>query len=359
MTNSMPFDEFKARHDDLQHEYREEIRGGVLFGADKQKRAIFLERVDQLLSDADKVYTESHDSFQKAQIETIKAGWQLAKATVFNLDTLFKEKFQWEPPLPSTGKGLSQEIDTRAFYIFRQKVIDQLNIVFANAWKLAEEQVGNDPFGNWVHGRVYFAHDLLYYGRSWPGGVTYEVVCGLFVQLGDTWLQDVITLEAYLGWRRKMKGFQSNEEERRADYLEALGAFEARINSANRVETLEIKERMREYLIKQYLNPELKLADKKEDNIKRFKIHDLAESKAWRIYKVTMKSDELANYYDAYRYISRFYENIIPAIENEGDTAIEARKILLDEFMRNLTIASCFEAAVLMYFVPRPPQAEA
>lgn len=98
MTNSMTFDQIKARHDDLYKEYREEIRGGVLFGADKQTRAIFLERVNQLLSDADNLYIETHDGHQRAQIEIIKAEWQIAKATVFNLDTLFKEKFQWDPP---------------------------------------------------------------------------------------------------------------------------------------------------------------------------------------------------------------------------------------------------------------------
>jgi hypothetical protein len=35
MTNSMTFHQSKARHDDLYKEYRAEIRGGVLFGADK------------------------------------------------------------------------------------------------------------------------------------------------------------------------------------------------------------------------------------------------------------------------------------------------------------------------------------
>jgi len=279
---------------------------------------------------------------------------------VFNLDTLFKETFRLERPLPSTGKELSHEIETIAYYIFRQKIIDLLNITLADAWKMVEEQAGRDALEDWVHGRVYFAHDLLYYGRNWTDDVSYEVVFEVFAQLGDTWLQDVITLEAYLGWRRKKKGFQSNEVDRRADYLEALGTFETRINSAERVEMPKIKERMREYLIARYLNPELKLADdpKEEFNIKRFHIRAIAESKAWRKYKVTGKTDAPANYYDSLGYIRKFYENIIPAIETEGDRAIEARKTLLDEFTKNITIASCFEAAVLMYFVPRHPQAE-
>lgn len=223
---------------------------------------------------------------------------------------------------------MSHEIETIAYYIFRQKIIDQLNIMLADAWKMAEEQVGRDAFENWVHGRIYFAHDLLYYGKNWTDNVKDGFFAGLFGQLGDTWLQDVITLEAYLIWRKKMKGFQSNEAERRADYLEAVDAFETRLNSAERVEIPKIKERMRKYLTVRYLSPELKLADEKDEfNVKRVNIHTMAESKAKRMYEITGKSDALANYYEAYGYIRTFYEGMFQPLRTRARRVLTQGKV--------------------------------
>lgn len=258
-------------------------------------------------------------------------------------------------PLPATQSALMEELATRAYYLFHQRVVDHLSVMFADAWKHAEEEVGRDAFSHWVHGRLYFAHDLLYHGRDWTGDVDFDV----FDQLRDAWLDEVVELDAYLIWRTTKRVFQISETERRADYLTSRGIFERRLREAKRAE-FSTKMKLREYLVARYLDENsLKLAQERTlSNMKRIHIDALTENKAKRIYALTARADADNNWYDALKYVRMFYENIVPAL-TEKDPA--AKKALVDTFtMRDgnfyySAIANCFEAAVLMYFIGDVP----
>src|SRR5512132_1710202 len=258
-------------------------------------------------------------------------------------------------PLPATQSALMEELATRAYYFFHQRVVDHLSIMFADAWKHAEEEVGKDAFSHWVHGRLYFAHDLLYHGRDWTGDVDFDV----FDQLRDAWLDEVVELDAYLIWRTTKRVFQISETERRADYLTSRGIFERRLREAKRAEC-STKMKLREYLVARYLDENsVKLAQERTpSNMKRIHIDALTENKAKRIYALTARADADNNWYDALKYVRMFYENVVPAL-TEKDPA--AKKALVDTFtMRDgnfyySAIANCFEAAVLMYFIGDVP----
>lgn len=258
-------------------------------------------------------------------------------------------------PLPATQSALMEELATRAYYLFHQRVVDHLSVMFADAWKHAEEEVGRDAFSHWVHSRLYFAHDLLYHGRDWTGDVDFDV----FDQLRDAWLDEVVELDAYLIWRTTKRVFQISETERRADYLTSRGIFERRLREAKRAE-FSTKMKLREYLVARYLDENsLRLAQEKTpSNMKRIHIDALTENKAKRIYALTARADADNNWYDALKYVRMFYENVVPAL-TEKDPA--AKKALVDTFtMRDgnfyySAIANCFEAAVLMYFIGDVP----
>lgn len=346
----------KSRHEDLYRHFRQQMRGGTFFAVDDNNREQFLTDVEQLLQDIEQTEGTHPQEQERLQLDAMKENLGLAKDTAFNIGKIFKEKLTLGNPLPATRSALMEELATRAYYLFHQRIVDHLSVMFADAWEHAEEEAGKDAFGHWVHGRLYFAHDLLYHGRDWTGDIDFDV----FDQLRDAWLDDVVELDAYLIWRKTKRVLQISETERRADYLTSRGIFERRLREAKRAELISVKMKLREYLLARYLDENsLKLAQERTpSNMKRIHIDALTENKAKRIYALTARADADNNWYNALKYVRMFYENIVPAL-TEKDQA--AKKALVDTFTMTdgnfyySAIANCFEAAVLMYFIGDVP----
>jgi len=161
-----------------------------------------------------------------------------------------------------------------------------------------------------------------------------------FPHVEAIWLSDAKRLRAYYIWEEDDTGTPEG------NYLKACQ--EIRHALCGRASASpEDFQRVRSYLETSYLHCG-KIDESKAPTV------ELIQRKAYRIWESTGNPDAIANWHRAKSYVRLFYENIVPAVVDEDETAITA---VLKAFQYGKAphapylIKNCFEAAIAIEFL--------
>lgn len=160
--------------------------------------------------------------------------------------------------------------------------------------------------------------------------------------LEDVWLRDVKKLKAYLNWEREGGDAESN-------YYETCEQIRNRLMNKSIKAFKNDFEKVKDYLKSCYLATDGTIDEEKP------KCKCLIKLKEKRVKEMTGKSyDPKENSRGAERYVKRFYENIVPAVEKDEPKwvtrVIDAFRLSKAPENRYLII-NCFETALTIYFL--------
>ncbi len=167
----------------------------------------------------------------------------------------------------------------------------------------------------------------------------------LYALLEDLWLDDIKQLPAYFNWENKGGGWDPERAEN--NYYQACEYF--RLGLADKPEIKRSEKvfgGVRAYLDDHYLR-----AGKLDPNKSLAKT--MMEKKAYRIMAATGQTDPDKNWVSAEKYAKLFYDNIIPAVqENPEKVQMVLEALDLSEASKTrFLIINCFEAAVAICFL--------
>lgn len=167
---------------------------------------------------------------------------------------------------------------------------------------------------------------------------------GSYHHLEDVWLKDVKKLKAYLNWDKRKEWDKGDAE---SNYYEACEQIRNKLVDRSIKASKNDFEKVKDYLKSRYLAT--------DGTIDKKKCQCLIEPKAYRVWEMTGKIYDSTNCRQrAERYVKRFYENIVPAVEkNEPkwvSRVIDAFRLSKAPENRYLII-NCFETALAIYFL--------
>lgn len=167
-----------------------------------------------------------------------------------------------------------------------------------------------------------------------------------YTYLEQAWLDDTKKLLAYLAWEEQ-NGWGLERAYRR--YTNACKELNDVMFASQIKAGLGDFVQIAEYLGNNFL-------DRGTLDGGKPAVRDLIAKKAWCIWSCTGKSDQRTkqNWKDAESFVKKFYENIVPAIEEndvERATAVLAALKTGDQEGYRYHIVNCFEASLLTYFM--------
>lgn len=167
----------------------------------------------------------------------------------------------------------------------------------------------------------------------------------IYWHLENLWLMEVKKSFAYLNWLKRLRVQESGDDY--TDYLRACQHLRDMFINKDLKAPKEGFLKARSYIEKQYLS-EGKIDTNKPAT------EQLIRKKANRIWQTTGRTDEEGNWQEAQTYIKLFYENIIPAInENNSENIFNIlRAFQLSEGSENqFLVVNLFEAALAINFI--------
>jgi hypothetical protein len=190
------------------------------------------------------------------------------------------------------------------------------------------------------HAEVYFASEVLSAEISFP----HELSPDSYPRLEHIWLEEVKTIRAYHIWEERGRIWDPLQE--KSDYfLESERLIQLLGNPSIKVPP-NVFAPIADY-IEYYAR--IRLLDEPE-----YQVRNLVARKAQRVASTVcwLRDEEIFGH--VVNYVKDFYGNIIPAIIDKEEKAIEA---VLRAFVRSQThgsqrpIINCFEAAIAIFFL--------
>ena len=195
---------------------------------------------------------------------------------------------------------------------------------------------GEEMLDDWYRAHVYLASEAL------RGGIDFarRFEPPTFPYLEQVWLGDAKRLQAYRTWYKADVLWDDHPERY---YLDACEKIRERILHDSVKAPPPTFSPVRKY-IRRYLTEE-RIDPKSNANAK-----EIVEIKAYRLWLLRGRSGSANdNWREAERYVQRYYESIISAVEDRAPTAAGA---VVEAISNQRELVNAFEAAVYVYFVP-------
>lgn len=364
-TDTPSFDTIKETHERLSNELREACSSAKPFDGNEDGRTAFLQNVDVLLTQikaaAPKVRTRTEYNY----LNNATAFWKLAFSKILEVS---KSVHILSPPesydLVLSEDTIKSYLDEEANKVSLTRRLDKAmsrirNAVISDFVETTDSEKDND----WLAAEIYFASDILLgSGKLWEYIKTSEddkstvwryFTDSTFDWSARVWLRDVIKLQAYMNWLKNHHRIISDIETRN-EYVKACRAITERVSKSDiKCNVPEDKSHVVLFLKNRFLKKD----SYKIDEGKEF-CGKLIRRKANRIAELNRSSADMndANWFRAVDYTTCFYEHVCQSILDEGD--LTNRKELIRAFelsekpVNNSSVMDCFEAMLLIYYVP-------
>lgn len=348
MTTSSSIVDIQERHDRL---YSEILKNSSNLSSDIEKRKNYEGQIDTLLEEMTEISTKTTSTADYVWLGGAFKQWQ----ELFSMLNIPKDiqlpepKKELRPPkktLPDIE--IKKWISDKAYYIGKDRKEQLLESIQENPELITQivwqpyrvlEILGTDIEDisgkrDWYYANIHFVSNVLDRTISFARQISPES----YWRLEQHWVDEVKQLMAYLIWRDRGDGLSA--ELAKSDLYQASEILYRRLNGPRNPK--EDFDDAKSYLITHYLQ-DGRHYDKK-------KSHDLIKNKARHLFEVTGENDELKNWFAAEGYVKKFYENIIPAAENNDR---EAALAVLEAIKPTTSpsVVNCFEMALAVYFV--------
>jgi len=326
--SELSIEAIKKRSDELTKE---------IMNKEEKKPTQIIESITKLIDDIMKLSSDV-DSFDDSRwLSDTAVKWQSMLSTTFGeprtMITSAKPKSKWFPSTPPASSLFSKE-----------EVEIWLNI-WANLIKFASlNQQDNESYCSYL-AKVAFASEVLNGKINFAQRIAPES----YDLLEEIWLRDVKLLIAYFEWVKDKRLFVQHDR----NFYDA----------SNHIRLLLVDDGMKAqreefYMAKDYLQKKYIDINMSEDNKNNFtmkqgpEVHQLIEKKAHEIFETTGSTDSHRNWIYAETYVKMFYENIVPAVEeNDKEKVLRVLKAFQYGRMNGFLIINCFETALAIYFL--------
>lgn len=222
---------------------------------------------------------------------------------------------------PYTEKELESKVDKIYYHMIASKGIDK----------------------DRRYSKAYFASDVL------NNSIKFILMPQeSYWRLEEIWLREVKDVIAYFYWKNLGKDKGEISDDPKIYYHEACHFVNDLLKDRKSSEKKEEFEKVKDYLKKNYLNKRGKLLHPEKNSV----LEKSLKSKAKRIFKIMGSTDKKVNWKTAEAYMKYFYENIIPAVEDNKRECIE---LVLKAFQFSkqggLAIINSFETVIIVKFV--------
>lgn len=352
--------DLKRRHEQL---YNDIVQERVYLQSNTLARSQKAKQIDTLISEMRRRAVEMKDNkdFESRiddyyWLRNANKAWQIVLSSILGVarivEPLPEVELMWSAPAKLTREDIDARVRDIAITRYHLRVDEEKDaeiLAIRNRQKASTLEAYEE---DWFGATVYFAADLLN-GRLTKYSLADASDDKVWEFLERVWVKDVINLRAYECWKTEGCPWQEKEEERRREYLQACHEFRERLERADiKTTSEEAVNRLCVYVRERFL-------DERGEDIDKTKVEPLVRAKAQRSYVVAGFKTESDNWYHADKYVKRFYSNVYNALKWNDQNARNAlfRAYEISEGPEYYSsIANCFEAAVLMYFVRGQPK---
>lgn len=360
--------QLKLRHQRLNAEIQDMLRDFSLdYVRTPERKAALLQRIDALLNDFRKQAPLVGSREEYTWLADAAKSWQLICAVVLDVPKFIEVLQGPESFSEHTGRWTADAIyrwsKNKSYFIAKDRLeLERSRIITQILGRNVEEMTSSDQqrTTDWVLAETFFCLDILKGDLDFCNCISED----LLDILSRVWLHDVLRLHAYMLWKtQKKEPFQINEAARQQDFYDACSSFRARIASKDsKCHSMEVRLIISDYIARKYLNLEEYKAGRYV--LDRVKSNVVIKRRAQRSFDISQNHDMNRNYFHAEEYVRTFFENIIPSMLEDGETAARSRALIYETFEKSdgpnyySSIATCLEGAILIYCVENLPHLE-
>ncbi|HEY0079448.1 MAG TPA: hypothetical protein VGB73_12615 [Pyrinomonadaceae bacterium] len=344
MSSPRRFADIQKRHEKL---YDIVVNNHQSLLKNEEELEAFIKQADELLEDMKTISANPTEVDDAVWLSSAATAWRLAFTTYLNIPRDIRlappQATQLAPQRP-TRVLLEEEIfkllKDKSYNVYKyRKVGDWLRKVDE---LLKEKQGGGGEDEDWFVANVDFMMQILL------GQIDFarQLKSSSYRRMEEYWLRHVKELRAY-----HISLNAENEADRydaERHYYQACDEIRGMLVNDFIKASPKLFEEAKAYLKSEYLT------GGKINPSKNGRAQALIAGKAFDLSRSPATSDEKTNWKRSETYVRMFYENIIPAVEEDDDEStllvLKALQFSGDLNMR-YRIVNCFEAALAIYFL--------
>ena len=363
--NPALFEPFKRRHEELFDRLTKRLDQFREFA---EERALFIKEVDDFVENIREKTCQVDDIVDFYWMANTITAWQSILVNILGEDRsygLVEPPARLKPPKPVdvynplTDQELQGILNTTAYTLMEWRKAEKRRKILLDVLKYDVEPGGPlERQADWRRAEEYFALDVLKGEHDMCSQVTH-----VFSQtMGNAFLSDVLKIKAYEICKRRTRGtFYSTEEDRDADYGEALIWFfntlaKDLVRTFNTLSPPKCTSAAAMKIVKDFVSDNFLGRDEKIDFDRplakeRRSIKALRRSELRRCFRDP--GSEVDDWLYAESYVQQFYENVIAAIDNIGSARLQIQQAIEHSEQHNghRSIVDGCEAAILLFFV--------
>lgn len=342
MSLAPTMEEVKKTHDEL---YDKVLKDHRALLKNTQELSAFMSSANRLVKDIQTLSAHVGSLDDYTWLSDAIVRWQLVFSSLLNIP---KEIRISSPTMPleteqpvrlMPEEEMEQWLSARAHHL---SIVRKANTLLREADFI--ERIPSSPEemnGDWRSANIDFA-DAVLKGRI---NFARQIGSRSYYRLERQWLREVKQLSAYRIWENRPGAPQQDTSEQ--DYYEACEQIRSMlVNRGIKASKVDFED-PRAYLETHYLTGGKIVQD--DDRTKQ-----LIDSKANRAWDAGGEIDVPANRSVARRYVTAFYENIIPAVTKDDPESVlcvlKAFQYAKGSEVRFLLV-NCFEVALAIYFL--------